>query len=195
MTTFQTATDSLLTEQIRAAKDRVIFVAPGVSRTIARALVDAHNRSPSVTVILDADEELCRIGYGELNGFEYLTQHGGKIELRKHSGLRLGLLMADKVVTIWSPTPRAVDRDRNSDQPNAIVLQGGTAENSTGGDAVPSGNPHDALVDELIPGEDTATASTLGLAEQLARRLKRALNFPVCQSRAARTSTNLWIPR
>ena len=171
MTTFQTATDNLLTEQIRAARDRVIFVAPGVSQAIARALVDAHNRSPSVTVILDADEEVCRIGYGDVNGFEHLMQHSREIELRKHSGLRLGLLMADKVVTIWSPTPRAVDRDRNSDQPNAIVLQGGITENSTGGDAVPSGNPHDALVDELIPGGDRATASTLDLAEQLARRL------------------------
>ena len=129
----------------------MIFVAPGVSQAIARALVDAHNRSPSVTVILDADEEVCRIGYGDVNGFEHLTQHSREIELRKHSGLRLGLLMADKVVTIWSPTPRAVDRDRNSDQPNAVVLQGGITENSTGGDAVPSGNPHDALVDELIP--------------------------------------------
>lgn len=171
MTTFQTATSDLLTGQIHAANDRVIFVAPGVSQAVATALVDAHSRSLSVSVILDADEEVCRIGYGDVNGFEYLMQHGGEIELRKHPGFRLGLLMADKVVTIWSPTPRAVDGDRSPDQPNAVVLEGRIAENSTLGEAVPSGNPNDPMVDELIHGGDTVTASTLDLAEQLARCL------------------------
>ena len=171
MTTIRTATSALLTEQIRSAKDTLIFVAPGVSETVAKALVDAHNQSRSVTIILDIDEEVCRIGYGEVNGFKYLIEHGQDIQLRKHSGLRLGLLIADKVVTVWSPTPRAVDGDRSLDQPNAIVIGGGKAENSTEGNADPTGNPNDGIVETLIPTEGTVTRSSVSLAEQLARRL------------------------
>ena len=171
MTTFRTATGAMLTEQIRAAKDRVIFVAPGISQTVATELVDAHRHCRSVTVILDADEEVCRIGYGDVNGFEYLTQHGGKIELRKHSGVRLGLLMADKVVTIWSPTPRAVEGDRKPDQPNAIVLEGGITEDSTVGDSVRTESLQPEIVDTTNPDGGTVTPSALSLAEQLAKCL------------------------
>ena len=161
----------MLTEQILAAKDRVIFVAPGVSEAVAMALVDAHQHCRSVTVILDADEEVCRIGYGDLNGFEYLTEHGWKIELRKHSGVRLGLLMADKVVTIWSPTPRAVDGDRKPDQPNAIVLDGGIAEDSTVGDPAQPETVQRAIVDTTNPDGGTVPAGVFSLADQLAMRL------------------------
>ena len=126
----------MLAEQISAAKARVILVAPGVSETVAAALVNAQEHALSVTVILDADEEVCRIGYGDVDGLEHLMRCGGKIDLRKHSGVRLGLLMADKAVTIWSPTPRAVDGDRKPNEPNALVLDGGIVEDSTVGDAV-----------------------------------------------------------
>ncbi len=145
----------------------MVFMAPGISETVAEALVDAHNRSLSVTAILDADEDVCRIGYGEVNGFKYLKDHGDTIELRKHSGVRLGLLMADKVVTIWSPTPRSVDNDRSPDQPNAIVIEGGIAEDSTIGDAFRPGTLQNAVVDILTPGGGPLAPSTLSLAEQL----------------------------
>ena len=156
----------MLTEQIRAAKDRVMFVAPGVSQAVATALVDAHQPTRSVAVILDADEEVCRIGYGDVDGFEYLMQHGDKIELRKHSGVRLGLLMVDKVVTIWSPTPRAVEGDRTPDQPNAIVLEGGIAEDGTVGDSVRTESLQPEIVDTTNPDGGTVTPSALSLAEQ-----------------------------
>ena len=161
----------MLAEQISAAKDRVVFVAPGVSETIATALVKAQEHSRSVTVILDPDEEVCRIGYGDVNGLEYLMRRGGRIELRKHSGVRLGLLMAESVVTIWSPTPRAVDGDRKPNEPNAVVIDGGIVEASNVGDAVQTETLQQAMVEMTHSGGDAVARSTLNLAEQIARRL------------------------
>ena len=170
MTTFRTATDAMLTEQIRTAKDRVIFVAPGLSQAVASELVN-HQHCRSITVILDADEEVCRIGYGDATGFEHLTKCGGNISLRKHSGVRLGLLMADRVVTIWSPTPRAVDGERKPDQPNAIVIEGGIAEDSTAGDPVRTETLGSELAQDSKSGGSTIAPGVYSLAEQLAKRL------------------------
>ncbi len=161
----------MLTEQIRTAKDRVIFVAPGLSQAVASELVNAHQHCRSTTVILDPDEEVCRIGYGDATGFEHLTKCGGNITLRKHSGVRLGLLMADRVVTIWSPTPRSVDGERRPDQPNAIVIEGGIAEDGTTGDLVRTEPSASESAQGLKSGGGTIAPSVYSLAEQLAKRL------------------------
>jgi hypothetical protein len=42
--------------------------------------------------------------------------------LRSHPGLRIGLLLADDEVLIWSPTPKAVEDQRHTEQPNGIDL-------------------------------------------------------------------------
>lgn len=127
MTTFQTVTDTTLVERITAAQRRVVFVAPGVARGVAKALAAAYQRkSVSVTVILDSDEDAYRIGFGDPEGLTYLHDFAAQQEmlLRRQEGLRIGLLVVDDVVTIWSPTPRAVEGERQEGQPNAIVLEG-----------------------------------------------------------------------
>lgn len=171
MTTFRTATGNMLTEQIRTAQHRVVFVAPGVSQDVAAALVDAHQGSRSVTVVLDADEDVCRIGYGDVQGFDYLQRHGDTMDLRTHSGVRLGLLMADRVVTIWSPQPRSVDGDRKPDQPNAIVLDGGLAGVNDAGELTrPEPLQQDAR-DAPASRTNRGSEGAVSLADQLAERL------------------------
>ena len=168
---FCRATDNLLTKQIRSAKSRIIFLAPGVSHCVAKELVNAHENTRTVTAIIDAEEEVCRIGYGDVDGFKHLTHHGRKIGLRKHSGVRLGLLIADRSVTVWSPTPRAVDGDRKPDQPNAIVLDGRIAEDSNATDASQDEMLDQAVTDGSQPVDGTVESSTPSLAEQLAKGL------------------------
>lgn len=154
----------MLVEQILRAKHRVVLVAPGVSEHVAKALVDARRDSVSVTVIIDADEDVCRIGYGDVKGFEHLKNHAGTLELRKHSGMRLGLLLTDKTVMVWTPTPRSVDSERALHQPNAIVLDGGQSEEHTPGESS----------DEHLQSTRTAATVLEGTArgiESLADRL------------------------
>ena len=174
MTRFETATDEMLVNQIRKARNRIVFMAPGVSETVADALVNAarQQRSSSVTVILDVDEEAWRIGYGDTDGLEHLIQHQRRIRLRKHSGVRIGLLMADSVVTIWSPTPRSVDAERESGQPNAVVLDGALIENN----AVVREVHRDAIQDTESnmrqPSSDAVAEGTSNLTKELEMRLQ-----------------------
>ena len=139
-----------------------MFMAPGVSQEVATELAHAQQRLQSVTVILDADEEVCRIGYGDVDGFQALHACD-TLDLRKHPGVRLGLLMTDKVVTIWSPTPQSVDGERKPDQPNAIVLESGML----------GGHITDGLVGngQHERTEDVADLRLTSLADQLATRL------------------------
>ena len=163
MATFRAASCDMLANQILCAKERVVLMAPGVSQEVVKALVDAKQRSLSVTVILDADEDVCRIGYGDVEGFRELQACASEMELRKHPGVRLGLLMADKAVTIWSPTPQSVDGERQPDQPNAIVLEGGILQGRIADGRVGS-TQHERT-------EDKAELGIAGLADQLAKRL------------------------
>ena len=133
MTMLQAVTGTTLAERIRRAKQRIVFVGPGVSEEVARALVESCRSRVTVTVVLDLREDTCRIGYGDVEGLGYLKAHATGIALQQHAGVRLGLLVADDDVAIWSPTPRSVDDDRKHDQPNGIVLEGLAADGSVAG--------------------------------------------------------------
>lgn len=133
-TTFQVVTSKLLAEQIRSADKQVIFMAPSATKEVACALVDAgHNGNIGVRAIIDADEDVCHIGYGDVAGMQKLQKAAmdHAITLKKQPGVRLGLLVTDDIVTIWSPTPLAVDGERQSCQPNGVVLGGGHSDDST----------------------------------------------------------------
>ena len=168
---FCTATDKLLKKKILAANRRVFLVVLGLSEDVAKALIYAHDNNRNVTAIVDADEEVCRIGYGDVEGFEYLRRQGRKIDLRKHSGIRLGLLIADGFVIVWSPTPRAVDGERNPEQPNAVVLEGTIDEESSATDSSQNEASERAMVDGMHAVEATIQPSTLSLADQLTKSL------------------------
>lgn len=127
---FQAANDKQMVSRIENAKKRVIFVAPGLSRCVAKALIKAHSGQVTVTVIVDASEDVCRIGYGDVEGFRLLNEHEG-ITPRSQPGVRLGLLVTDGDIMFWSPTPLAVDGERKEDQPNAIVLDGAAGSGGT----------------------------------------------------------------
>ena len=129
MSMFQTVTGATLSKHITAARERVVFVAPGVTEDVSRALVAAHRRV-SVTAILDLSEDAYRIGFGDVTGLCHLRKHQSTMRLWQRSGLRLGLLIADDVVIVWSPTPQAVEDEREPGQPNAVVLGAAAADES-----------------------------------------------------------------
>lgn len=158
MTLFKAVTDETLVAQIEGAQRRLVFVAPGITKPIAVALGRAHQRSTvSVSVILDSDQDAYRVGFGDIQGLVELgrlaKEHG--LTIRKQSGLRLGLVVADDIVTIWSPTPRSVEGDPEPDEPNGIVLQGDVAATlETAVDGSPStGQNPEIGTEPLLPEE------------------------------------------
>ena len=122
MSLIQTVTAATLAEQISVARERVVFVAPGVAEDVSKALVEAHQNRVAVTVVLDYGEDAYRIGFGDVNGLSNLRKHQETMRLYQSPGVRLGLLIADEVVIVWSPTPRSIEDDRKQGQSNAVVL-------------------------------------------------------------------------
>ncbi|HXG68998.1 MAG TPA: hypothetical protein VNJ04_00105 [Gemmatimonadaceae bacterium] len=166
--TFITADDAYLARVVGEANDRLVFIGPGLGKATATALIEAIGpRGIATTIILDADADAARIGYGDPEALESLhaavTKFGYAV--RRQAGLRIGLLVTDRTVVIWSPTPRAVEAERGEGQPNAIVLSGAavqTIENAVGADhgGVP---PLEAEIgrDALTPADLAATVEEL----------------------------------
>jgi len=119
--------DNKLIEAIRNAQHRLVFLAPGVNFDIAAALTGAWQRLgiDAVTVILDVDPEVCRLGYGTLEGLKTLREAASGLgALVCHQpGVRLGLLISDDTTLIYSPTPLLIEvGSKQAEQPNAIIL-------------------------------------------------------------------------
>ena len=66
--------DENIIRLIQQAQQRIVFIAPGISGAVAKALGERlHEQGQmSFTVILDADHEVCRLGLGSLEGLTLL---------------------------------------------------------------------------------------------------------------------------
>lgn len=71
--TFTVASEYQLVCLIREARDRLVVVAPALPRAVAQALARrCADQSVSITVVLDADAEVYRLGYGDPASLELL---------------------------------------------------------------------------------------------------------------------------
>ena len=153
MSTFQEVNDSALIKLIGKAQQRIVFVAPGVHQAVAEALGKrlAEIDRLHVTVVIDPDEDVCRIGYGDARGLELLSDyaHRQSFALMAQPGLRVGVLLVDDVTLVWSPTPRSVE---------SVPL---------GNPANPSGRAPNGLLLGANPGEQLAHAVSAAGTETL----------------------------
>jgi hypothetical protein len=131
---FTNADDARLISLIQSAKSRLVFAAPGVSTAVGKALAEVvHLLLPrkQVVIILDVDPEICRLGYGTIEGLELVQQAlvSHQLRLQSADGLRVGLLISDDQTLIYSPTPLLVEAGSTAPtKPNAIILQPNAAE-------------------------------------------------------------------
>jgi hypothetical protein len=99
MSTFTVVNDEVLVAYIAQTRTKLVFVASGVSLAVAEALgkrfLDAGRLS--VTIVLDADPEVWRLGYGSLDGLKRVQQLAADnmLELRHQPGVRVGVLISD----------------------------------------------------------------------------------------------------
>ncbi|WP_076534486.1 hypothetical protein [Gemmobacter megaterium] len=112
---------------ISAAKQRLVFVAPALTRTAAAALAARMEDLPalSLTIILDADPEVYRMGYGEMDALETIRFAAARasFRLREQPGVRIGLIVSDDRTLIYSPAPMNIEAGSTSDdKPNALLL-------------------------------------------------------------------------
>jgi hypothetical protein len=126
--TFTNVDDKVLVKLISTSSRRVMFVAPGLRTVVADALVDALRRLPGkITVVLDVDAEVCRLGYGDEQRLitikEAVEKAGTRLD--HQPGVRIGLLIADDTIVIYSPVPLLIEAgSKIPDKPNAIIING-----------------------------------------------------------------------
>ncbi|PWG03508.1 hypothetical protein [Sphingosinicella humi] len=167
--TFVVASDDRLARLIEGARDRLVFLAPAVTEPVAKALAA---RLPEVgrldiTIILDADPEVYRLGYGSPSALELLRTAAAKhlFPLQIQPGIRIGLLIADTATLLYSPVPQLIEAGSTSDEkPNAVMISGSASEKlavaAGAGPAEKTGDQEVGLA-ALTPEAATAITSDL----------------------------------
>lgn len=131
--TFSVASDDSLVRLIRSARDRLAVIAPALTTTVAQALADRMADYPglSLTVILDADAEVYRMGYGDAEGLKIIRDASNKamFPLMEQVGVRIGVVISDERTMVYAPVSRNVEAgSKIVEKPNAIMLDGGATE-------------------------------------------------------------------
>ncbi len=112
-----------IASNIREAKVSVCYAAPGIQHEPATALAELAGRlGPElITVCLDFDERVMRMGFGELAAVKILLDAG--IAVNSTPGLRTGLVIVDHQGYIFTPTALYLEaEDRPAEAPNAMRL-------------------------------------------------------------------------
>lgn len=172
--TFTSATDEASIEMINRATDRLAVIAPGVTTPVAEAVAARMNDLPhlSLTIILDSDPEVYRMGYGDVEALAIIQKasNDAHFDLREQSGVRIGVVISDDRTMIYAPVSRNVEAGSTSaDHPNAIVLGEDTATKL----AAASGLAHD--VQEPVQ-EVGKTALSKEKVDGMTRDLKKNLH-------------------
>lgn len=187
MSTLQSITDELLIASIDRAVHRVVLVAPAVWPPLAGSVADAWRRlgPDKVVVILDVDPEVCRFGYGSLEGMELLQKAATDLgeTLGHEKGVRIAVVIADDQTFVFAPTPRQLEAppddattpSTSRPRANGIVLS----------------KPPETLKDELGLGLEKDAQRIFGLeavkrekVEEVARDLKQNPPKPFDLARA-----------
>ena len=135
--TFQSVDDFSLLELIESARRRLVFLGPGVRRVVAEAILRTAERLPNaVTVVIDVNPHVCRLGYGEVSGLEILqtAAEKGRLTLQNQPDLRIGLVISDDAMLMYTPTPLLIEAGPETSpcdsadcvcrQPNGILIRG-----------------------------------------------------------------------
>lgn len=95
-----------LANLIKSASGYVCFVGPGLQQITADAIVESSRRlgAEMITVCIDPDERVLRMGYGDLQAIKALMRAG--VVINRAPGLRSGLIIVDDEG--YSYTPNAL---------------------------------------------------------------------------------------
>jgi hypothetical protein len=106
------------------ANDSVCYAAPGLQLLPAKALVNAVPRLglEMLTVWVDFDERVMRMGYGDIEAVKILRDAG--ITVSHAPMLRSALIIVDNQGYTFTPTPLYLEAEPGHQVRNAILLSG-----------------------------------------------------------------------
>lgn len=114
--------DEAAARSIRTARNRAVYATPGVTDTVAAALIEARGRlgRAKVRVVLDGSANALRLGYGQADSMSMLLEHG--VDVRVEPGLRVSLLVVDDRAAVFMLPAMMVEDPNLPRGPNALIL-------------------------------------------------------------------------
>ena len=154
--------DETLSELVLSARQRVIAVAPAFSKIVAEAIAEQWARlsAGGVSVILDSDADVYRLGYGHLDGLKKLQEAAisAGATLLQQPGIRIGLIVSDDETLVFSPTPQLIESTgENREAPNAIRFGPPPAQVAIELGQGPGG-PKDRVIGTTVLNKDSVAA-------------------------------------
>jgi hypothetical protein len=127
--TFAVASEDGIVDLIRKARHRLVVISPALSDGVAAALADRllELGRLSIVVIVDADPEVYRLGFGTEKALDQLREASERymFELRVQPGVRIGVVISDETTMVFSPVPQLIEAGSTSvEKPNAVILSG-----------------------------------------------------------------------
>lgn len=131
--TITVATDDAVIAMIQSARRRLVVIAPALSLAVANALAARFDELADldIRVIVDADAEVYRLGFGEREAIEVIRQAACRslLDLREQPGVRIGVIISDEDTMVFAPVSKNIEAGSDTaDKPNAIVLRGEPSE-------------------------------------------------------------------
>ena len=114
-----------IAESIRSAQRAVCYAAPGIQLDLAQAMVETAGRlgKEMLTVSLDFDDRVMRMGYGDIGAVTLLLDAG--IAVNSSPGLRTALVVVDNEGYIFTPTALYLEAEpSDGDASNAMRMSG-----------------------------------------------------------------------
>ena len=114
-----------IAELVRSAKRAVCYAGPGIQPDLAQAMVEAAARfgKEMLTVSLDFDDRVMRMGYGDIGAVTLLLDAG--VAVQSSPGLRTTLIVVDNEGYIFTPTALYLEAEpTDSTAANAIRMSG-----------------------------------------------------------------------
>lgn len=111
-----------MAEMIEGSKGPICYSAPGIQQQVAKAMVKAskHLGCELLSVWIDFDERVMRMGYGDIDSIKMLGEAG--ITVNHAAGLRSALIIADDKGYAFTPTPLYLEAEPGEDIRNALRL-------------------------------------------------------------------------
>lgn len=74
--TFTVVNDEILVSAIENSSSKIVYIAPGASKAVALALGNKFGDLGvlSMTIIVDNDPEVYRLGYGDTEGLDHIKK-------------------------------------------------------------------------------------------------------------------------
>ena len=112
-----------IAELIRSAQRSVCYAGPGIQLDLAQAMVEAAGQlgKEMLTVSLDFDDRVMRMGYGDVGAVTVLLDAG--ISVNSSPGLRTALVVVDNEGYIFTPTALYLEAEPDAESAsNAIRM-------------------------------------------------------------------------